>query len=253
MTPTDQQRMALRERPTQPPVMYQSWQNLLFLHWVISPEQIQAKLPKGLTVDLFEGQAYLGVVPFFMRNIRFRGTPSVPWVSNFLEVNLRTYAFDEAGNPGVYFFSCDCNQPLAVWIARALFHLPYEHASMTAHVSNGSRVNFQSTRSLLTGATSSQFDWTMDSKEFVAEPGTLEFFLVERYLLFSVTRQGRLKTGQVYHCPYPLNRVSVEHYESDLFELNGFPPLDQPFVHAIGTRGVDVHVFPLTESLPVDQ
>jgi uncharacterized protein YqjF (DUF2071 family) len=252
MKPTDQQRLAVRERPSQQPVMHQRWQDLLFLHWVIDPERIQAKLPKGLTVDCFDGQAYLGVVPFFMRNIRFRGTPAVPWVSNFLELNLRTYVFDEAGNPGVYFFSCDCNQPLAVWIARTFFYLPYEHASITAHVSNDSRVSYQSTRSLLTrGGTSSQFEWTMDSKRFEAEPGTLDFFLIERYLLFSMTRQGRLQTGQVHHCPYPLNRVSVEHCESDLFELNGFPPVDQPFVHAIGTRGVDVEVFPLADTMQV--
>jgi len=246
LLPTDLQRHALRSRPRANAIMYQRWQDLLFLHWTMEPEVIQAKLPKGLTVDCYEGHAYLGVVPFLMRNIRFRGTPALPWVSNFLELNLRTYVYDEAGNPGVWFFSLDCNQPLAVWAARTLFHLPYQNASMQARGTSPSQIHYSSTRSSRSrpcGA--SRFDYVLESETRLAQPGTLDYVLVERYLLFAADRQGKIRTGQVHHEPYPLNRVSVTTCETDLFELNGFQKMQLPYVHSIGSRGVDVEVFPL--------
>ncbi len=110
--PTIDQRLAMRQRPHGSALMYQSWNDLLFLHWRAEPDAIQAKLPKGLFVDCFEDQAYLGLIPFYMRNIHFRWTPSLPWISYFLEINLRTYVVDEAGTPGVWFFSLD-------WIMRS--------------------------------------------------------------------------------------------------------------------------------------
>ncbi len=105
--------------------MRQSWDHLLFLHWVLSPARIQETLPPGLWVDCHDGQAYLGIVPFFMMRIRPNGLPSVPYLSHFLECNVRTYVHDEQGTPGVWFYSLDTNRWLAHWIARNFFKLPY--------------------------------------------------------------------------------------------------------------------------------
>jgi len=110
--------------------MYQQWRDLLFLHWEYPAAAIQETLPEGLFVDTFGGTAYLGIVPFFMRNSRPRFLPAVPGLSNFMELNLRTYVYDRSGIPGVWFYSLDANQPLAVEIARRIFHLPYRHAKM---------------------------------------------------------------------------------------------------------------------------
>ena len=229
--PTIDQRIALRQRPELSALMYQSWNELLFLHWRFKPDAIQAKLPKGLYVDCFEDQAYLGIIPFYMRNIRFRWTPSIPWVSYFLELNVRTYVHDDAGTPGVWFFSLDCNQPLAVWTARSLFQLPYQHANMSASKNADGVTDYRSDRYGQTNpATRSRFRYRFQSNVSYAEPGTLDFFLAERYVLFSVNRNGKIRTGQVHHTPYPLCQVNVETYETD---------------HAIGSRGVDVEVFPL--------
>ena len=247
--PTDDQRLAMRERPRSGAIMYQSWIDLLFLHWRMDARSIQALLPDGLFVDCFEGDAFIGVVPFFMKNIRFRGTPAVPWVSNFLELNLRTYVFDRAGNPGVWFFSLDCNQPLAVWAARTLFHLPYQHASMRAVYQNSASIDYRSTRrSQKSIGRTSRFSYEFNSTKSLAQPGTLEFFLVERYLLFSLDRSGTMLSGRVNHAPYPLCEVNVQGCESDLFELNGFTNPSRPFDHAIGSRGVSVEVFPLVNA-----
>ena len=129
-TPTNQQRLDACKAPPQAHVLYQSWKELLFLHWRIDPAVIQATLPPGLTVDTFEGDAYLGIVPFCMCNIRPRFLPVVPGISNFLEMNVRTYVHDEEGRPGVWFYSLDANQKLAVRVARKFFNLPYFDAKM---------------------------------------------------------------------------------------------------------------------------
>ncbi len=247
--PTEEQRLAVRQRPTGSAVMYQSWNDLLFLHWRIEPDLIQRTLPEGLFVDCYQGNAFIGVVPFFMRNIRFRGTPSLPWISHFLELNLRTYLFDEAGRPGVWFMSLDCNQPLAVWAARTLFHLPYQHASMRATYEDNRTIDYRSRRSLPRKVQNeSRFQYSYKTDILYAQPGTLDFFLAERYLLFSVNSKGQVFKGQVHHTPYPLCEVDVACHETDLFELNGLPAVHRPFDHAIGSRGVNVEVFGLVAS-----
>ena len=245
-SPTEVQRLALRDRPARSALMHQSWNDLLFLHWYIEPAVIQQLLPAGLFVDCFDGNAFLGVVPFFMKNIRFRGTPLLPWLSNFMELNVRTYVFDEMGRPGVWFISLDCNQPLAVWAARTLFHLPYQHASMQASLRNGQTIDYHSQRSTHREAgASSRFTYSLQTNVAYAQPGTLEFFLTERYLLFAVNRRKQILRGQVHHTPYPLCNAEVLHAETDLLELNGLPSIQRPFDHAIGSQGVNVEVFAL--------
>ena len=229
--------------------MYQSWNDLLFLHWRVEPQEIQRLLPDGLYVDCFDSCAFLGIVPFFMRNIRFRGTPSTPWLSNFLELNVRTYVFDEKGRPGVWFLSLDCNQPFAVWAARTLFHLPYQHASMRANLEDGRTIDYDSQRSKKKGTDAgSHFTYSFRSEVRYAQPDTLEFFLAERYLLFAVNRRKQILVGQVHHTPYPLCDVEVPQFKTDLFELNGLPSNQRPFDHAIGSMGVNVEVFSLAKN-----
>ena len=131
--PTDTDRLAVRTRPKdRKPVMYQRWDDLLFLHWSYNPLAIQRTLPRGLTVDTFEGKAYIGIVPFFMRGVRPSFCPRLPGLSDFLELNVRTYVFDEDGIPGVWFYSLDANQWLAVRAARRFFFLPYFDCKMKA-------------------------------------------------------------------------------------------------------------------------
>src|SRR5690606_19660805 len=106
--------------------------HLLFAHWHVDPALVQATLPTGLYVDTYEGHAYLGIVPFAMERVRPARLPALPWFSSFLELNVRTYVHDADGRPGVWFYSLDCNQPLAVTYARWRYHLPYQHARMAA-------------------------------------------------------------------------------------------------------------------------
>ena len=243
--PDVSQRLAMRGRPAGNAVLHQQWRDLLFLHWEYPAAAIQATLPKGLFVDTHDGKAYLGVVPFFMQNIRPRFLPAVPGIADFMELNLRTYVHDRAGMPGVWFHSLDANQWLAVKIARRFFHLPYEHAKMKASRPADGRIRCESLR---TGsrANGSRCEFEYAPGEDLAQPvpGSLEFFLVERYRLYCSAPDG-LRRGAVFHEPYPLCRANVTAWDENLLPLDGFAPTGRAPDHVIMSRGVVVTVFPL--------
>jgi uncharacterized protein YqjF (DUF2071 family) len=248
LTPQIPDRLAARERPEGDPVMYQQWRDLLFLHWEWPAGKIQETLPEGLFVDQYAGKAYLGIVPFFMRNIRPRRLPAIPGISNFMEMNLRTYVHDRSGAPGVWFYSLDANQPLAVAVARRFFHLPYQHARMDATRGPGGRIRY---RSLRTGGAANRpptlFEYAPAAPLAQPPPESLEFFLIERYRLYSRTPAG-LCRGAVAHPPYPLTGAAVTAWDEELTALNGFPPTGRPPDHVVMSSGVDVEVFPLQKA-----
>ena len=121
--------------PNRPWVMTQTWHDLLFAHWPVDAQSLERLVPSPFELDLFEGRAWLGIVPFVMTNVAPRGVPAVPWLSSFPELNVRTYV-RVGGRPGVYFFSLDAASALAVHAARLLLHLPYYWASMTVGTSS---------------------------------------------------------------------------------------------------------------------
>jgi uncharacterized protein YqjF (DUF2071 family) len=255
LSPTDDQRLAVRERPAGPPVMHQTWERLLFLHWRIPAEEVQSKLPRGLSVDTFDGAAWLGVVPFFMRNIRIRGMPPIPGTVNFLELNLRTYVHDEHGTPGVWFFSLDANSRLAVHGARWWYRLPYWPARMSAEIDAATnRVDYRSHRVGRPAESASRFLYEPRGALREAAPGSLEHFLIERYVLFAEVRPGRIASGRVCHPPYRFADASLRSWDDRLLELNGFPRAGREPDHAVVAEGVTVEVFSLqlngSDSIP---
>ena len=145
ITPTLQQRLDVREKPNSAVVMHQNWGHLLFHHWEYDPDEVQLRLPNGLYVDTHDTKAYIGIVPFFMEKVRPSFCPTIPGLSWFQELNLRTYVHDKYGRPGVWFFTLDCNQWLAVKLARAYFHLDYNHAKMSARF-DSDEIIFRATR-----------------------------------------------------------------------------------------------------------
>ncbi len=244
MSATPEARLAERARPPGRPAMFQRWEDLLFLHWKWDPAEIQRTLPAGLTVDVFEGEAWLGVVPFFMRAIRPALLPPLPWLSYFLELNVRTYAVDERGRPGVWFYSLDCNRRIPVWLARNLFHLPYEHARMRASRAGGA-IEYHSQRRDAPGT--SRFSYLPAGPPSAASPDSLEFFLVERYRLFAARPDRPIQSGRVHHRPYQLSAAAVGEQSTDLLALNGFHPPARPPDHAVFSAGVSVEVYALDD------
>ncbi|MBC8127107.1 MAG: DUF2071 domain-containing protein [Gloeobacteraceae cyanobacterium ES-bin-144] len=241
--PSNAQRLAARNAPPGFPVMRQRWSGLLFLHWPIDATMIQERLPKGLHVDTHEGQAWLGVVPFFMDRVRPTGLPPVPWLSWFMELNLRTYVHDDAGNPGVWFFSLDCNQPVAVEIARRAFHLPYQHATMRSRrLSNG--VQYFSHRKTA-NSLEAEYIYQFPKETRPAEEGSLEWFLVERYLLFSSNPAGEIFCGRVHHAPYQIAPAQCERWSTEPIRANGYPVPKEPPPSMWVASPVDVRIYPL--------
>jgi uncharacterized protein YqjF (DUF2071 family) len=217
------------------------WEKLLFLHWAWNTGDIQSRLPEGLTVEEFNGTAWLGIVPFLMRSVHPIGLFPVPWLSNFEELNVRTYVRSESGVSGVWFFSLACNQPLAVEIARRGFHLNYVHARMAAEV--GRMVRYRSERR---GFEAGFYEYPVCGQNAgPALPGTLEHFLVERYVLFSSDKSGGLYAGHVSHRPYEVLTAEVRDWSFSTAVADGFADPQRPPDHAMIARDVDVRAWPI--------
>ncbi len=240
--PTTGQRLACRTKPAGFAVMRQRWSRILFLHWQVDPAPLRALLPPGLHLDLHEGAAWLGIVPFFMERVRPSLLPVVPGLSWFLELNVRTYVHDDQGVPGVWFHSLDCNQPIAVELARNLFHLPYQHASMSCrNIGRGTEYTC-----LRRGESAeARFRYRPAGPAKVAVPGTLEFFLAERYLLYSAGKDDSLFEGRVHHEPYQLAPAECEEWSTLPAAWDGLPQPTLPPQSALWVDHVDVNVYPL--------
>ena len=239
-------RLAERQSPAQPIVMYQRWEELLFLHWAVEPSEVAKRLPPGLQVDTYDGKAWIGVVPFTMRGVRPRFLAAVPGLSDFPELNLRTYVVDAQGRPGVWFFSLDTPKRLPNWIARTFFHLNYRLARMRVDASD-SGCNYRAELRTEKGWDESQhYTWQREGQPFSAEPGGLDFFLVERYRLFAYdAERKRLLTGKVHHEPYPIQTAGLERFSERLFKTNGLlSPVGEP-ISVLASAGVDVRIFPM--------
>ncbi|HEY5743096.1 MAG TPA: DUF2071 domain-containing protein, partial [Terrimicrobiaceae bacterium] len=218
------------------------WDQLLFLHWAWDVHEIQKTLPKGLFVDTFDGKAWLGIVPFFMARVHPRGLPCVPWLSDFLELNVRTYVHDGAGLPGVWFYSLTCNQPLAVELARRCFHLNYIHARMDGHVDGEGICSYKVQRPNFPQAT---FRYGAAGAKAESKLGSLEFFLVERYVLFAANAKRQLFSGRIHHNPYRIGPASVESWSFTPAIADGFGSCATGADHAMLADTLQVEGWPI--------
>ncbi len=245
-------RVAPTRRPPGRTAMWQRWADLLFLHWAVPPDRLRALLPPGLELDTLEGKAYVGLVPFTMTGVRPVWAP--PWapLSNFHETNVRTYVHREGRDPGVWFFSLDASNSIAVRIARALWRLPYHYARMSliresdgTAQGNGYPCVRYCTERLWPGPlpASCRVRYGPCGPAAPAAVGTLEHFLVERYILYAYAR-GRLYSGRVHHRPYPLQPAACDSLEENLIAAAWINrPDEAPLAHYASE--VCVRIFPL--------
>lgn len=225
---------------------YQEWRSLLFAHWRIEPDQLQALLPAGLTIETFDQSAWLAVVPFSMERIRPWWSPPVSGISWFLETNLRTYVRHSSGRSGVWFFSLDANHRLAVAVARTFWHLNYQMADL--FLGQGQeQVHYQGVR---TSDQAIEYDMKIrlpeQPKFRSAEKGTLEHFLLERYHLIARRRSGQYRIGQVHHEPYQYTDLESATITQTLCQsLGDWVTEGQAPDHLVYSPGVKVTVSPL--------
>jgi uncharacterized protein YqjF (DUF2071 family) len=228
--------------------MYQDWHHLLFLHWEVPAHELQALIPQQLTIDTFDGKAYVGLVPFTVSGVRPPFLPPLPGVSSFHEINVRTYVHLDGRDPGVWFFSLDASSVLAVTAARAAYKLPYFHAVMSFRDDGQPlpRIDFDTRRDDDRGALPANAHLRYGPADGVvthAAAGTLEHFLAERYVLYAIDDQHHLHRARVDHQPYPLQLAELEKIEETLiWAANVKRPDDVPLRHY--AREVNVKVYP---------
>jgi uncharacterized protein len=215
--------------PRGPWVMRQTWCELLFAHWPLAPAALAPLLPAALpsgALDTFEGQAWVGIVPFQMRGVRPRALPAVPWLSAFPELNVRTYV-TLGGRPGVYFFSLDAANPVAVALARRLLALPYFTAAMRC-LRDGDTIAFRSRARH--GGKPAVFEshYRPADPVFTAQPNTIDYFLTERYCLYASVSHGRIYRWEIQHGPWPLQVAEAEIAVNTLAESHGIILPDTP-------------------------
>lgn len=215
--------------PDAPWVMRQSWRNLLFAHWPVAASALRDALPSCLEIDTFEGSAWVAVVPFSMNEVCPRFVSPMPWISDFLELNVRTYV-SHNGIRGVFFFSLDCSNPLAVRVARSFFHLPYYDAEMSLEAS-GSEIRYHSVRH----ATAEEFkvNYAPVGGLLQTSADSIEHFLTERYCLYTTDSAGKLKQGVIHHLPWPLQKAEAEIFRNTMISSRlGFSlPDTEPLLH----------------------
>jgi uncharacterized protein len=244
--------------------MHQHWGKLLFMHWAVDPELLRPLIPSQLSIDTFDDSAWIGEVPFTMWGIRASFMPPIPGTSAFHELNVRTYVHLD-GVPGVWFFSLDAANSLAVWGARTFYHLPYFNADMNL-TQKGNTIEYSSRRTdTLTygeffadeaadipGVAKIDGDcpraqltasWSIGEPLPRSSPGSVEFFLTERYCLYSLHRR-RLYRSRIFHEPWPLRQATLNSRQSTMIHSLGITQSEEkPLLHY--AEAIEVDIWPL--------
>jgi len=211
-------------------VIRQEWHDLLFAHWRVPVDLLRNKVPAKLELDLWHGEAFVGVVPFLLKNMRPRGVPAVPVISHFAEINVRTYV-SYKGIPGVYFFSLDAANLSAVLGARFAYALPYYHATF-AIARKGDEIEYASRR--MQRPTPAQFRSryrpVSDVHSYESPYQSLERFLSERYCLYAVTKRHVYRTV-IHHLPWPLQSADAAIEHNSMADPVGIPCTGAPLLH----------------------
>jgi uncharacterized protein YqjF (DUF2071 family) len=218
--------------PDSPWVMTQTWHDLLFAHWPMDPELLRSGIPGEFEIDLFDAKAWIGIVPFHMTNVAPRGVPALPWISEFPELNVRTYV-RVADRPGIYFFSLDAGSMLAVQAARTLLNLPYYSASMAVGERAGA-INYESRRDSEDEPAYFNARYGPTGSRFLAAEGSVEYFLTERYCLYNLDQRGRPYRLDIHHPPWPLQPARAEIALNTMADAAGIPlPQQEPLLHFV--------------------
>ena len=247
--PTPIDRAAPTLEPDSPVLMHQNWHHLLFLHWEVPPSELQSMLPHGLELDTFDGKAYIGLVPFTITGVRPSFVPPLPLISSFHEVNVRTYVHQGGKEPGVWFFSLDASSSLAVAAARTMYKLPYFDSTITFGASHEPlpKVEYIAQRTDTRGTLPANARIHYEPADGVishAVPETLDFSLLERYILYAADEHHNLYRARVHHQPYPIQRATVTELEETLTWAAGIKRGEEAPVRHYAAE-VNVKVYPL--------
>jgi len=234
----DVDRLAVRHRPDGQPVMHQEWGKLLFIHWRIKESLLRPHVPASLEIDTYGDSAWIAIAPFTMWDIRGLPPymPPIPGLDSMHELNVRTYVHYN-GVPGVWFLSLDANSTAAVLAARAAYHLPYYSADID--IQGKKKIKYRLQRRDDPPA-AFRAEWSVGDPLPKSQPGSREFFLTERYLLYS-EYHGELYRARIYHEPWQLHKAELTRLDSTMLEPKQIPqPTTPPLVHYAEQVSVDI-------------
>lgn len=225
-------------------VLSQRWSELAYFHWPYDPTVVAALLPPGVTVDTIDGAAWVGLIPFTMRDVAIGPAPPIPWLGTFIEINVRTYVIDRLGRRAVWFFSLDVPRAAIVAVARSVFALPYCWSNAEHH-REGARHEYRMNRRWPRGRATADIRFTVGEPIASDDVSELDHFLTARWALLTA-RQDRLLYGAVEHPRWPLHRIDQFSVDQDVVEAAGLPSPEGP-ARALYSRGVDVRLSWLTQ------
>ncbi|HEX2227291.1 MAG TPA: DUF2071 domain-containing protein [Candidatus Binatia bacterium] len=213
--------------PQTPWVMSMRWHDLLFLHWPVRPDILRPLIPAQVELETFDGWSWIGIVPFYMTGVRPR---YVPLPLAFAELNVRTYV-NSRGRSGVWFFSLDAANWLAVRVAR-WFGLPYYNARIPIDL-RGNAIHYQSSRvHKKTQPAEFAASYKPVGAVYQAAPQTLDHWLTERYSLYGAIDNGEIVYGEIHHRPWPLQPAEVELHTNTMTQPLGIDlATDKPLCH----------------------
>jgi uncharacterized protein YqjF (DUF2071 family) len=207
------------------------WEQLTLLHWRYPADEVQALVPGGLTVETFDGSAWVGLVPFQMR-VDVPLLPSLPRILHFPETNVRTYVQDRSGRPGVWFFSLEASSLAAVITARATYGVPYFWSPMSL-TQDGRRLSYVTDRRRWPGPAGATSAVEIEIGEPFErdEAGDLDHFLTARWALYGA--YGPLVSyGRMHHEPWPLHHAELLRCDDELVQAAGLAaPAGAPLLH----------------------
>ncbi len=221
-------------------VLHQRWDELAYFHWAYEPDAVQRLLPEGVRVDTFDDRAWVGLIPFEMRRVQLGPTPPIPYLSHFIEINVRTYVVDPLGRRAVWFFSLDVPRSVIVGVARTAFSLPYCFAE-ARHTVDGDRHRYEMHRRRPhRQRPASTIDFVVGEPIRATEIEPLDHFLTARWALVT-KRRKQLLYGAVHHPPWPLHRVESFDVTTEPVVAAGLPvPVGDPRV--LYSPGVPVDI-----------
>jgi uncharacterized protein YqjF (DUF2071 family) len=212
-------------------IMGQTWERLAFLHWRVPQDALRKVVHPSIPIDTFDGSAYIGVTPFTVAGFHPRALPPPPLVSSFHEINVRTYATID-GRPGIYFLSLDAASKAAVHAARTAYRLPYFYSEIDAETSDSRNTRYRSERKQPDGPPAAfEAEYGPTGEPHVAEPGTLEYFLTERYCLYTLDEDQRIHRGDIHHPPWPLQPAHATIVRNTMAAPHGIDLEGDPIAH----------------------
>lgn len=219
---------------------------MLFAHWSVPAADLRALLPAPLEPDTFQGDAWVGITPFRMRGLRLRGTPPIPFFAEFPEEDVRTYV-RYRDRPGVYYFSLNAPNSLVVAGARAWYRMRYRLARVRGERGES---NFHMCMERPSPqAAELEVEYRPSGDVFYPEPGTLDEWLIERWVLYTVDSRWRVRQVEIDRAPWPVQPAEGEFHRNTPAAASGITlPEEAPVLHF--SRGVKVHIGP---PRPADQ